>query len=377
MDPYEELARRAGLFLDHVGRKALERVDLASPTALEQAAEILAVPETWFFRDGEPFVCLARFAASGPRPLRVLSAPCSTGEEPYSIAIALLEAGLAPGEFAIDAVDISAHAIAAAGRAVYGKPSFRQPMPAPIEKYFERTGQGYHVRDEVAGQVRFQQANLLEGLGPARPYHVVFCRNLLIYLHEEARRTVIAVLRGLLADDGLLFAGHSEVAVLMEAGFQKVQHPRSFACRQGSAAPAVAAPAAARRPAPRVPKRPGPKGTPKPPMPAEAEPALDEARRLADRGRLAEAAAVCKRLPPAADVFCLLGLISQALDHLAEAEEYFRRALYLDPAHREALVHMSLLCASRGDTERSAVFRDRAERAPRRLGQTSSRLEVS
>jgi chemotaxis protein methyltransferase WspC len=368
MDPYEELARHAGLVLDQLGRKAIGRVDLASPTALEQAAEILAVPETWFFRDGEPFVCLARFAARGPRPLRVLSVPCATGEEPYSIAIALLEAGLAPGEFTIDAVDISAHAIAVARCAVYGKSSFRHPMPGLIEKHFDPVERGYRLHDEVAAQVRFRQANLLEGLAPALPYHAIYCRNLLIYLHQEARQKVVAILRGLLAADGVLFAGHSEITLFLEAGFRKVEHPRSFACR----AVAATSPAPPRR-KPAVDARIGAatvrerSSTTVPPAPA-----LDAARRLADQGRLAEATALCTRLSPTADVFFLQGLISQSSDRFADAEEFFRRALYLDPGHLESMVHMSLLCASRGDSERSTVFRDRALR----LREASSTTEA-
>ena len=387
MDPYEELARHAGLVLDPLGRKAIGRVDLASPTALEQAAEILAVPETWFFRDGEPFVCLARFAARGPRPLRVLSVPCATGEEPYSIAIALLEAGLAPGEFTIDAVDISAHAIAVARCAVYGKSSFRHPMPGLIEKHFDPVEQVYRLHDEVAAQVRFRQANLLEGLAPALPYHAIYCRNLLIYLHQEARQKVVAILRGLLAADGVLFAGHSEITLFLEAGFRKVEHPRSFACRAVAATSPLEgrslrsreamgwqgkAPAPPRR-KPAVDARIGAatvrerSSTTVPPAPA-----LDAARRLADQGRLAEATALCTRLSPTADVFFLQGLISQSSDRFADAEEFFRRALYLDPGHLESMVHMSLLCASRGDSERSTVFRDRALR----LREASSTTEA-
>jgi chemotaxis protein methyltransferase WspC len=389
MDPYEELARHAGLVLDQLGRKAIGRVDLASPTALEQAAEILAVPETWFFRDGEPFVCLARFAAHGPRPLRVLSVPCATGEEPYSIAIALLEAGLAPGEFTIDAVDISAHAIAVARCAVYGKSSFRHPMPGLIEKHFDPVEQGYRLHDEVAAQVRFRQANLLEGLAPALPYHAIYCRNLLIYLHQEARQKVVAILRGLLAADGVLFAGHSEITLFLEAGFRKVEHPRSFACRAVAATSPLEGRSLRSREAmgwqgkaPGPPRRkPLPTKVGQAISPAGARirdttvppaPALDDARRLADQGRLAEAAALCTRLSPTADVFFLQGLISQSSGHCADAEEFFRRALYLDPGHLESMVHMSLLCASRGDSERSTVFRDRALR----LREASSTTEA-
>jgi chemotaxis protein methyltransferase WspC len=84
---------------------------LESRDEREALVDAVVIPETWFFRDRVPFELLAERATPG---LRVLSAPCSSGEEPYSIAMALLDAGLAPGGFRIDALDISAPLLARA-----------------------------------------------------------------------------------------------------------------------------------------------------------------------------------------------------------------------------------------------------------------------
>ena len=108
----------------------LERVR-ASPEELQELIEAVIVPETWFFRDREAFAALARLVyeewlgAHATGVLRVLSLPCSTGEEPYSAAMALLDAGWPAERFRVDALDISAHALAAARRGVYGRNSFR------------------------------------------------------------------------------------------------------------------------------------------------------------------------------------------------------------------------------------------------------------
>jgi chemotaxis protein methyltransferase WspC len=264
-------------------------------------------------------------------------------------------------------VDISARALEAARRAVYGKASFRHPMPGLVEKYFRQTAEGFELDEQIVKLVRFRQVNLLEPFGAAAPYHAIFCRNLLMYLHDEARQSLVGRMRGFLDGEGMLFTGPSELVLFLEAGFARVAHPQSFACRKSAARQeALAIEVPARVPERREIPRPAPQLRPAPP-PAPPEPeaprGLQDARRLADRGKLEEAAAICRRLEPGAEVFCLLGLISQSANRFAEAEEWYRKALYLDPRHEEALVHMSLLCESRGDADAGARFRSRAMRA--------------
>ncbi|MFH7321623.1 CheR family methyltransferase, partial [Desulfurivibrio sp. D14AmB] len=102
----------------------------SSPQELKTLIEEVVIPETWFFRDGESYTFLAGFLRqqlkpTGNRPLRILSIPCSTGEEPYSIAITALQAGWPPYLLRVDAVDISVRAIELARRGEYRPNSFR------------------------------------------------------------------------------------------------------------------------------------------------------------------------------------------------------------------------------------------------------------
>ena len=127
----------------------------ASPVELQALIEAVVVPETWFFRDREAFSTLARLVqeasptahADGVR--RILSLPSSTGEEPYSIAMALFDAGVPADRFSIDAIDISAHAIAVARRATYGKNSFRGHDLGFRARYFDATATGHRLADRV------------------------------------------------------------------------------------------------------------------------------------------------------------------------------------------------------------------------------------
>jgi chemotaxis protein methyltransferase WspC len=352
----------------------------------EDLIERVIVPETWFFRDGESYNFLriylgeAGFPGSERKPLRLLSAPCSTGEEPYSIAMALLEMGYPPERFRIDAVDISARSIDIAKKAVYGRGSFRQKGKEPYECYFSKTEDGLRIDPEVSGLIHFYQDNLAKpsALWKHEPYDIVFCRNLLIYLTQKGRRTVIANIDRLLVSNGLLFAGNSEVVTFLQHGYCTVKHEMSFACRK------TGADIGQRFPAPRPRTSPA-KKEPRIRSAAEAAPAeeeakivsekvqpgrdeisLDEIRSLADRGKLHEALRQCEQFLKGSrhhlEGYYVMGLISFALDSYGVAEQSFQRVLYLDPSHHEALVHMGLLYERKGDHEKAEVIRRRIER---------------
>ena len=369
----------------------LERVR-GSTDELQELIEAVIVPETWFFRDREAFAALARMIydewlrAHPEGVLRVLSLPCSTGEEPYSVAMALLDAGFAAERFRIDALDISVRALTHARRAVFGKNSFRGGELDFRERHFAPAGAGWQVSEAVRKQVEFHQGNLLAAyLQPgAETYDVVFCRNLLIYFDRATQDRAIATLTRLLAPKGWLFVGPSETGLVMSHAFVSAKVPLAFAFRQASAAP----------PEPRTnghapPRRPPPvrSVTSARELPfssvivrsssAVAEPPvkrkhpIDHAMQLADQGRLVEAAKECEAHlhahGPSAKAFYVMGLVRDASGGHADAAEFYRKTLYLDPSHHEALVQLAFLLDGQGDKAGAKVMNDRARRLEQKV----------
>jgi chemotaxis protein methyltransferase WspC len=377
--------------------RALGIADLAAYAALlagggeefDTLVDEVIVPETWFFRGGASlFAHLVRHVrdavAARPvdRPFRVLSAPCSSGEEPYSLAIALTEAQLPPGRWTIDAIDLSRRVLERARRGRYTALAFRETEPGLRQRYFRAVEGGWEIVPELRSAVRFGRANLVESqaLAGAGPFDLVFCRNLLIYLDAAARARVLATLDRLLAPDGLLCTGHAEPLSLLDRQFRATGAPGFFLYRRGGVGGGEFA-CVSRN----VNKIPHPQSQPlsaqgraeKAPTPspellapdvreAPLPDPLTQARRLADAGKLDQALASCRALlagtGPSADLYSLMGVTHQARHERAEAAQCFGRALYLDPGHAEALTHLLLLHEEAGDSAGAARLRRRLKR---------------
>jgi len=226
-----------------------------SPDEMQELIESVVVSETWFFRDDAPFSTLTEVVKNEWLPahpnstLRILSVPCASGEEPYSIAMALMDSGLPASRFCIDATDVSLRVLDHARRGVYGRNSFRSSNLEFRDRYFLRVEDGFLLSEIVRKRIDFRQGNLLahhfasgEGL-----YDFIFCRNVLIYFDDDAQDRAIAGLRRLLTADGMLFVGHAEIPLLTRRGFVASDFPRAFACRKKCARPVRPA----RRAAPR------------------------------------------------------------------------------------------------------------------------------
>ncbi|MCK1794336.1 CheR family methyltransferase, partial [Pseudomonas violetae] len=199
--------------------------------------EAVIVPETWFFRYPESFATLAKLATrrlaeiNNMRALRILSLPCSTGEEPYSMAMALLDAGVKPHQFKVEGMDVSPLSVEKARHAVYGKNSFRGQDIEFRERYFTAENDGYRLDERVLEQVRLQVGNLLDPtlLANEPAYDFVFCRNLLIYFDLSTQQQVFEVLKRLTHVDGVLFIGPAEGSLLGRFGMRSIGIPQSFA----------------------------------------------------------------------------------------------------------------------------------------------------
>lgn len=357
--------------------------------------EAVIVPETWFFRYPESFAALVDLAKKrqieqgGKRPLRILSLPCSTGEEPYSIAMALLDAGLLPQSFRVEAMDISPNSVARAQRGLYGRNSFRGTDQEFRERHFSETEDGHLLDERVRKQVQFSAGNVLDPalLSRQGSYDFVFCRNLLIYFDVPTQQRVFEVLKSLTQADGVLFIGPAEGSLLARMGMRPLGIAQSFAyVRQEPAAKpaprkvvAMSAPspapvqAPAPRPAATVPRRAiAPVPSTHKPTPGRDEQAgelLARIAELANGGNSAEARAACQRylktFEPVAQVFYWLGLLSDVAGDAADAISQYRKALYLEPQHHEALVHLAMLLDAQGDSAGARRLQERAARSER------------
>ncbi|MGY2289081.1 CheR family methyltransferase [Pseudomonas sp. SDO528_S397] len=364
---------------------------LQSCTDEQQALiEAVIVPETWFFRYPESFATLARLAVARlaeirqMRALRILSLPCSTGEEPYSIAMALLDAGLAPHQFKVLGMDVSPLSIERARRGVYGKNSFRGQALEFRDRHFTEQGEGYLMAERVREQVRLQVGNLLDPklLVSEPTYDFVFCRNLLIYFDQPTQRQVFEVLKGLTHVDGVLFIGPAEGSLLGRLGMRSIGAPQSFAFSR-QVGPPMPAPTFAPLPAPTpqrsaapLPAKPRPfspanaRVVPMAAVQSDAGDLLGQIATLANEGKTAEARAACERFlqdhPPVAQVFYWLGLLSDVAGSALEAQGYYRKALYLEPQHPQALMHLAVLLQSQGDVAGARRLQARAARSERK-----------
>ncbi|CAN5249115.1 protein-glutamate O-methyltransferase CheR [soil metagenome] len=388
------LARAAGLVFDGARRQSLacsigERLRATGITSVPDYLDVVSAPgaperqrlldevtiqETRFFRNPPQMRALRehvlpellRDAAEDGRRLRVWSAGCSTGEEPYSVAMMLRELlpSTAGWDVKVLATDISAAALAAARSAVYGPRAVQLATKDQVARFFVALPDGrYEVRPEVRDLVELSSHNLALDAPPSDGLDLVLCRNVTIYFARDTTRALMGRLHAGLRDGGYLLLGHSEtlwqvsedfrlVALGTGAGaayvYRRLDEPgadsravlpdrrtvqelplpveRRVAVRRspGSNAPAAADP-----------------------HPVLAEDPLPAVREALAQGRYADAARLARLAgdaePLRAELHYLHGraLVDQGLDR--EALPPLRRAVYLDPA--EGLAHFLLASA--------------------------------
>ncbi len=208
----------AGHYEGYLAR--LESNDL--PTELGALADLLTVNETFFFRNADSFRALSEgvleaciYRSQPTRTLRILSAGCSSGEEPYSIAIALREAlpDISSWSIEILGIDASPAMLQKARRARYSQWSLRATPAAKRQAWFRPEGTDWNLLPEVREMVTFAEKNLLaddNDLWRGEHYDLIFCRNVIMYLEPDAMRRVVDRIAASLVPGGWLFVGHAE-----------------------------------------------------------------------------------------------------------------------------------------------------------------------
>lgn len=190
---------------------------------LDEIMDILTTNETYFFREAFqlkafseeiiPEIKAVKEKSGAGRTLRIWSAGCSSGEEPYTIAMLLLELPfIKDWKIEIVGTDISQRVLQIARRGVYGQSSFRATDDYFLRQYFTRQDDGFRVSDKVRDLVTISHLNLLEQnrIGMLGSFDVVFCRNVIIYFDQAAKKQVVESFNGALHQGGFLLLGHSE-----------------------------------------------------------------------------------------------------------------------------------------------------------------------
>jgi chemotaxis protein methyltransferase CheR len=210
---------------------------------LEALSRELTVGETYFFRHGQQFAALLehavpeRLAAHGG-PIRILSAGCSTGEEPYSIAMAIRDAGFDPALVEIRAIDVNPDALRRAREGTYSAWALRETSELQKRRWFTPQRAGYALAHEIREAVRFEHANLVEEDPWGREhYDIVLCRNVMMYFTREAMARTLARIEQALRPGGFLFVGYAETLQHMAHGLETIQSHGTFYYRRGRAAP--------------------------------------------------------------------------------------------------------------------------------------------
>lgn len=206
----------------------------------QDIVDAITTQETLFFRDNSPFEALrnkalpelfdAKEKTPFPRRIRIWSAACSTGQEPYSIAMTLID--LIPDierwDIQILATDISDAAIAKASRGVYAEHEVARGATAShLDRYFVREQQNWRISDRVRSLVAFRRYNLHDSFHSLGQFDVVFCRNVAIYFTPEARQRLFFRIADAMAAHSYLFVGASESLMNYGERFQPQHHCRS------------------------------------------------------------------------------------------------------------------------------------------------------
>lgn len=366
--------------------------------------DTLSVPESWFFRDEEQLKAVANealaLARAGISCVRILCLPCARGEEAYSIAMMLLEAGLSAGQFQIEAFDLNERFVMAARRGEYSLWSLRgREVP---ELYLQRTAGGVRIRGDLLPAIQFATANAVQPqcLGANR-YHIACTRNMLIYLSADAKKRWLSTLKSALESNALVIAGHAETLNLFDADFVpqsgQVYYRRAetstrsappiaaqFSTRLGAAqvevmqvgaqrvvnvkeperfSPAVFQPATVAKPAALS------------VLPSAPRNYLAEAVAEADRGELSNAERAFERYcqetnsgDRPASAYYLEALLLSQRDNRRGARQALETTLYLQRDHQDALVLLSCMLENDGDIAGARRLRDRLARVQQRGG---------
>ena len=338
----------------------------------QELLNAITVPETYFFRDSWqvdfikrniiPEIVQRKMALNCKRVVKIWSAGCSTGEEPYSIAIisSELEEPLKDFRLEILATDVSGKALKKAKRGIYGKRSVREVQRGYLEKYFTRSGDEYHLHKEIKNMVTFSPLNLAQEPFPVKDMgeqDLILCKNVLIYFRPDTVKKVLHNLYQCMDKKGYFFTGGAESLFHLSHEFQLRERKNVFYYTREKVSPE-----SSERPKEFV-VIPQPKISParrkdisldrsSTERPREENP-LTTSLRYIRAGEYEEAFSVCYDLlrkdPLSVEGHFLLGLIYKYKEETDNALTHFRKATYLQPNLPLAHYYLGELYLTKGN----------------------------
>jgi chemotaxis protein methyltransferase CheR len=207
-------------------------------TLIAEVVEAMTTNETFFFRDRLPFDHFRDFilpalmtARAGHKRIRIWCAAASTGQEPYSLAMAMKEMGQALDGFRVEivATDLSAEVLEKARSGIYSQFEVQRGLPIQLLlKYFTQVGELWQIAPEIRAMVQFRPFNLLSDFSRLGLFDLVICRNVLIYFDQPTKSDVLDRLARLVAQDGFLILGAAETTIGLTQGFRSLPDKRGL-----------------------------------------------------------------------------------------------------------------------------------------------------
>ncbi|MCF6215632.1 MAG: protein-glutamate O-methyltransferase CheR [Emcibacter sp.] len=204
---------------------------------LREVTDAMTTNESFFFRDNTPFdlfkedVLPALMKNRANKRLRIWCAAASTGQEPYSLGIILkeMEAQLSGWTIEIIGTDLSQDVLDKAKAGIYSQFEVQRGLPIKLlMKYFTQAGEMWQISEDIRNMVAYKPYNLLDSFGALGKFDVIFCRNVLIYFHQETKADVLNRLREQMPEDGTLFLGAAETVLGLTDKFKPVSGKRGL-----------------------------------------------------------------------------------------------------------------------------------------------------
>ena len=203
---------------------------------VRDVVEAMTTNESFFFRDIKPFDQFKGFvlpqllkSRAARKSIRIWSAACSSGQEPYSLAMILAEekANLPGWSIEIIATDLSTEILEKAQAGVYSQFEVQRGLPIQLlVKYFKQQGDRWQIDPAIRGMVKFRCLNLLDDFTPMGTFDVVFCRNVLIYFDQATKASVLLRIRQVMPEDGFLYLGGAETVLGITDRFKPIDGQR-------------------------------------------------------------------------------------------------------------------------------------------------------